>query len=659
MTTSTLDLSGNGAAYLRVSDDKQEIATQRRSIADWEKRHGVQLSRSFEDEGWSRDEHDRRPDWLEMLSAIDRGEIQWLVVESKDRFGTASGRKKVVYYDRLWEAGCKLYTTGDVLLNEPSLTSTITAVVDGDTEERELRVKSERAVNKMRQTAEAGKWTGGPIPIGLDVVCMTLDGRERWRVVSEGHQLRIKVTPQGDQQRYDGADNFPARDATDWLTLRPSLDTNRLQAVRDVYEWYDLETITVFAIARRLNDQKRPCPASVTGKWEAHHVSYMLANPVYMGVPAYNKISQGKWNAWRDGRRIEHADPFRRNTTNDRKDWVQPPRQFDGIVSDERWERVYEKFSKRTKQPHAPKSGGLWLSGLLVCDGCGLKMFGAKRRRGEGVYWCKSAVKKIKGCTCKLNTLPHAEIETYLRQYITEANDILDQIDAPELQKSQAEMDRFRTGVERAMTAYYKMHQTVSAPQDEGTLRIITPPWATETDDVAVSYRKLFDARHPRLQAELDQLETAHTRLTLAWSELPTQRAKEKARIRLAELETEMTDIEKQLTNHADDWADALSTVRRLQSDWQRMATMVGSDINGRQKTAAARKIIQEIRCKFVPTGLHRPTARLVEVRFVPKIGEPELVNSEALAFRYWRTTPRRPRQRWGGSWRSNATATR
>ena len=107
---SELDLSGVGAAYLRISDDEQEIETQRVSVDDWAKRHGVTITKYFIDEGWSRDEHDIRPDWLEMLAAIDRREFNWLIIEAKDRFGTASGRKKIVYFDRLWEAGCKLFT---------------------------------------------------------------------------------------------------------------------------------------------------------------------------------------------------------------------------------------------------------------------------------------------------------------------------------------------------------------------------------------------------------------------------------------------------------------------------------------------------------------------------------------------------------------------
>jgi DNA invertase Pin-like site-specific DNA recombinase len=653
---SEMDLSGNGAAYLRVSDDKQDMEAQRQLIHKFEDRHGVKIKKAywFEDKDWSRDEHDRRPDWLKMLAIIDRGEVQWLVVEIKDRFGTASGRKKVVYYDRLWEAGCKLYTTSGELLNQPSLASDINALVDGDTEERELRIKSLRATNKMQLTAEAGKWTGGPIPIGLDVVCMSLEGKELWRVISEGaeirerkgkdggkeeypYRLRLKVSADGSEARYDGPENFPAHDAKDWLTLRPSQNADLLQIIRDIFNWYDTESITTCGIASRLNKQGRSCP--IHWRWEPYHITYMLKNPVYIGYPTFNKIGQGKWSAWRDGQVVEHATPKRQNYKNARSDWKPSKiRQFDEIVPEDQFERVYTKIATGESRPKAPKAPGLWLSGILVCAGCGETMYGAKRRKRD-VYWCQSHVKKIPGCKCGLNTLEHKEIEQHLRKYLADAGKIIEELDiSVPVDPSPADVETFRQSVERAKRSYYEMARAVGKhgrKSDEPgkiLLNFINPPYENGTDDITEAYNRLFSNTSPRLQAEHDQINEEHSRLVAAWGDLPSARAKEKARTRLAELEAQLEELEQRLVNHSVGWSESLGSLQRVQRDWRQMAEDISSEKSGRVKADAVRKIIAEIRCTFEKTGLHRPANRLIKIEFVPKIGQSTMINTEESA---------------------------
>jgi hypothetical protein len=502
-------------------------------------------------------------------------------------------------------------------------------------------MKSQRATNKMQLTAIEGKWTGGPIPIGLEVVCMSLEGKEKWRVLSEGHQLRIKISPDGAVTRYDGPDNFPSRDATDWLTLRPTKNEKMLATIRDIFIWYDSEAITAFSIASRLNKQNRKCP--IHWRWEPYHITYMLKNPVYTGFPTFNKIGQGKWTAWQNGKLVEHETPKRRNTKNARADWQQAKaRQFDPIVSDEQFDRVYAKINSGTSRAKAPKSPALWLSGLLVCAGCGAKMIGAKRRKAD-VYWCRNNVKKVTGCTCGLNTLEHNKIEQHLRTYLADAGKIIDELNVRlPVDPSPADIDTFRESVGRAQDCYYEMARAVgkhgrkSTPEEHKQgiiiMTMINPPYENGKDEITDSYNKLFSQVQPRIQAEHDQLETEHTRLTLAWSDLPSQRAKEKARTRLAELESELEALEKKLVNYSDGWAESLSSLHRVQRDWRQMAEDVTSNKSGRIKTEAVSRIIAEIRCKFEKTGLHRPANRLVEVQFVPKIGQSVTINTEESA---------------------------
>src|SRR5688572_15955479 len=83
-----LDLDGPGGIYLRVSDDDQDVETQRQTATEWLIAHGKDPAKVewYIDIDWSRDETDRRPEWLRMLAEIDAGRRKWIGITAKDRF---------------------------------------------------------------------------------------------------------------------------------------------------------------------------------------------------------------------------------------------------------------------------------------------------------------------------------------------------------------------------------------------------------------------------------------------------------------------------------------------------------------------------------------------------------------------------------------------
>src|SRR5215471_3652798 len=97
-----LDLSGAGAAYVRVSDDQQDTQRQYDAIRAFEQRHGVSIPRSyrFEDEGWARDTADRRPDFQRLMQLAEASRIQWIVVDRLDRFGMKTAKQLFAYLYR-------------------------------------------------------------------------------------------------------------------------------------------------------------------------------------------------------------------------------------------------------------------------------------------------------------------------------------------------------------------------------------------------------------------------------------------------------------------------------------------------------------------------------------------------------------------------------
>src|SRR5262245_30543894 len=85
-----LALTGNGASYIRVSDDQQDTQRQYAAVHAFAKQHAVTIPKQhwFKDEGWARHQADRRPDFQRLLKLAEAGVVQWIVVSERDRFGT-------------------------------------------------------------------------------------------------------------------------------------------------------------------------------------------------------------------------------------------------------------------------------------------------------------------------------------------------------------------------------------------------------------------------------------------------------------------------------------------------------------------------------------------------------------------------------------------
>jgi DNA invertase Pin-like site-specific DNA recombinase len=244
-----LDLSGNGAAYVRVSDDLQDMLRQYEAIHAFEERHGVSIPKShrFEDEGWARDTAAKRPDFQRLLKLAESGHIQWIVVSERDRFGTTDADEFMHYRYLLRQWGCRLYDTAGTEWTRKDIATVITAVVEGEKSEQEQHGISRRVLGGKAAYAKRGEWQGGTVPLGLDVACYSCvpleagagkanaDLPELWRVVSEGLHKRVKVYPDGRTERFDGEGNFPAfQRETEVLRLTPSKDKAKLAAAVSV-----------------------------------------------------------------------------------------------------------------------------------------------------------------------------------------------------------------------------------------------------------------------------------------------------------------------------------------------------------------------------------------------------------------------------------------
>jgi DNA invertase Pin-like site-specific DNA recombinase len=480
-----LDLSGTGAAYIRVSDDKQDTQRQYDGIHEFERRHGVSIAGPhwFKDEGWARDTADVRPNFQKLVRLAEERRVQWVVVDKLDRFGTKGSKQLIVYLYRLEEAGCRLYDVAGKDWTSADIPTVITAVVEGEKSKGEQIEKSHRTISGKVTKVKASEWQGGVPRLGFDVACYSRGtGEELWRVVYEGHNRRLKVWADGrTPERFDGEDNFPKHQpATEVLRVAPSRDKAKVEAAVSVFKRYATESIALSALAHHLNSLGFRTARG--GAFQSEHIKDLLADPIFLGYYTWNRRRCGKFNRFTDGRITLELNYEEKQSRNAEGDWVQSERLFPPLVDRRTWDAVRRKLAKRERRTNAPRSPARYLAGLVHCGGCGGRMIAASVRRprkdshtGERYeYFCGSYFKAIREgwrtvsrggttvrisrdgdeCHCLRNAVRQDVLEVYIGRYLDETGQRLELLTADlNADNLTANLERDELGCWEAFTA--------------------------------------------------------------------------------------------------------------------------------------------------------------------------------------------------------------
>ena len=278
-----IKLDGQGAAYIRVSTDQQDTERQYSAVRAFEQRHGVKIPKQhwFEDEGWASDMDKQRPEFNRMLAQAESGRIQWIVVDSLDRFGTKMAKHLMGYLARLEDAECRLYDANDKEWTGEDDSTEITAWVNGKSSMKEQREKSHRVIGAKAVQASEGEWQGGPVRLGFDVAfCIRETKKELWRIVFDGRDKRRKVYPDGREEQFDG--NVPKKQRLGYVPrVTPSKDQSKIDAAVSVFRRYATESIGFTALAHYLNDLGFRNAGG--GHFQHQQIVEMLADPIYLG----------------------------------------------------------------------------------------------------------------------------------------------------------------------------------------------------------------------------------------------------------------------------------------------------------------------------------------------------------------------------------------
>jgi DNA invertase Pin-like site-specific DNA recombinase len=645
------------AAYIRVSSDKQDAERQRQSIVAWAKSNGLTISHWFEDTSGRnpRDKAEQRQAFQNLLKAVERGSVQAIIVDSQDRFGTKNAYEFGKYVSQLAEYGCQLWSVlqGHLSADDPAtiLTSTVAAITSAS----EQVEKATRSIGGKLIGAKEGKYQGGYPPYGCDVVCFDARGSEKWRVVFVGHFQRQKISRNKKSiEAFDGKDNFPAKDPTDNLGVRPSVKKDRVKVVRQIFNWYDEEAISPAQIATRLN-KMRVDP--VFGEsWNKQKIKILLTNPTYTGLPTFNKRGGSRFVEYRDGR-LQRVSATKGKVVAGRKrssaDFVQPPKPlFDPIIPSDLFKRVQEKLDASSREHTNPnrkasRAAALWLRNYLICGKCNKPMRCQASTKGRNIvsYFCGTygTFGKDNPTGCHCHRVKADILHKLVDSYLTEAGERLGLVlrnGMSRLDPAQTDNREFIDLHLRIVDIFAAMQSQLDGQSAEHGGKELPRPSAKTSRQVTIrpltsqinglgsfarAYEQVWEHRQPILSQRLETLRAEHSQLFARYSELPNSAALaiRKARERLLMVESEIHDIESTLRNLAEDVEEVIAQIVKRRRVIEQLRKQVACDAESRRKAELLGQVVERIVCNFRYTGSpNRAKSKLESVEIIPRNGD-------------------------------------
>jgi len=390
------------ALYARVSSDRQKedktIASQTASLRTHAQAQGYTIPEGwvFEDEGYSGATL-ARPALERLRDLVAEGQVEVVLVYGPDRLS-------------------RKYAYQVLLLEEFSRHGVETVFLQGvcaQTPEEQLLVQFQGMIAEYERAQIAERSRRG----------------KRHRAQS-GCVNVLSAAPYG--YRY-----VKKNEQTEACYL---VDEAQAVVVREVFDWYTMEGLSIGAIARRLNGRKVPTRFAKS-RWERSQVRAMLRNPAYAGKAAFGKTERTERQ--RVTRRLRQKGGFLARCGAHRE---RPKEQWIGIevpalLSQETFARAAEKleenrrFSKRnTKEPTL-------LQGLLVCGQCGYSLYRSSTRttrRQAKYYRCLGSdqYRHLKEPPCECRPIRVEDLDELVWKQVT------DLLEDPELIRVELERRR-------------------------------------------------------------------------------------------------------------------------------------------------------------------------------------------------------------------------
>lgn len=166
-------VSIRAAIYCRISKDREGaglgVQRQEQDCREVAKRLGWEVVRVFVDNDISAFSGKSRPSYKQLLEVMRAGAIQGVLSWHTDRLHR-SPRELEEYIDVSEKQGITTQTVKAGELDLSTAAGRMTARILGAVSRQESEHKSERIVRKKIELAQAGQFSGGPVPFGWKIV---------------------------------------------------------------------------------------------------------------------------------------------------------------------------------------------------------------------------------------------------------------------------------------------------------------------------------------------------------------------------------------------------------------------------------------------------------------------------------------------------------
>ena len=259
------------AEYVRMSTEHQQYSTENQAdkIREYATRRGIEIVRTYADEGKSGLRIDGRLALQQLIKDVETGaaDFQIILVYDVSRWGRFQDADESAYYEYICRrAGIQVAYCAEQFENDGSPVSTIVKGVKRAMAGEYSRELSAKVFAGQCRLIELGFRQGGPAGYGLRRVLIDQSGAVKAEL-ARGEQKSLQ---------------------TDRVILQPGPD-EEVAIIHQIYRWFIEDSLHESEIADRLNTQS--VHTDLGREWTRATVREVLSNEKYIGNNVYNRRS--------------------------------------------------------------------------------------------------------------------------------------------------------------------------------------------------------------------------------------------------------------------------------------------------------------------------------------------------------------------------------
>jgi DNA invertase Pin-like site-specific DNA recombinase len=260
------------AQYLRMSRDHQRysLRNQARAISAYAAAHGFDIVKTYTDPGESGLTLRERPGLQALLADVIKParSFERVLVLDVSRWGRFQNLDQSGHYDFIcFEAGAPVIYCAELFENDGTPVMALLKQIKRLQAAEFSRELSGRVLHGQLLQAQIGHKQGGPRRFGFD------------RILVDEHDRPIQKLERGQSKALSNQRVVYA--------IGPD---HEVKVIRDVFDWYTRDRMTIRQIVMRLNNLG--VPAGYQAAWGHAAVRRMLSDELVLGVYVFNRTTQ-------------------------------------------------------------------------------------------------------------------------------------------------------------------------------------------------------------------------------------------------------------------------------------------------------------------------------------------------------------------------------